>query len=265
MLRIYDIMDGPQQIAVEISDGKETWHYDLNQSRAPSLRTGGFPRKATDEDYTRVPRAEYPILHSQTNIEARLDALFPNPGTFLEIGCWNGELISQTAYLEQSKGWVGVCVDPFPTGFENRTCRVCAKAISKDGLPRPFIKVSIDRRHGGDVSYFSGFKDSVKTHWDMIREFCDYQEIQVETITMQRLYQEYDLPPYIDFLSVDTEGAELEIFQSIDFSICSFGMIIFEHNEDAETKRAIGEILESNGYTLLDSLRCDDIYVKGEK
>ena len=96
-------------------------------------------------------------LSQSKRIEGRVESLFPSPGIFLEIGAWKGEHFSQTAYLERERGWTGVCVDPFPSGFEQRTCRVCPKAVSADGQPRAFLKVTTDRRHGGDVSYLSGF------------------------------------------------------------------------------------------------------------
>jgi FkbM family methyltransferase len=199
---------------------------------------------------------------SQTQtLEPILDRLFPRPGTFLEIGCWDGEMISQTAYLERERGWTGVCVDPFPRNFRRRSCRVCEKAISRDGKPRLFVKVSRDRRHKGDVSYFSGFKDAIATHWPLISEHCDYEEMGIETITVSDLYARYDLPDYIDFLSVDTEGSELEIFQNIDFTVRSFGLIVFEHNENETVKQEIGKILTGHGYKLLESWRVDDVYV----
>ena len=91
-------------------------------------------------------------MTSQHNIETFLAGFFTKPGFFLEIGCWDGEQISQTSYLEKKKDWKGLCVDPFPKNFTNRSCELCDKAISKDGLPRKFVKVSIDRRNGGDVS-----------------------------------------------------------------------------------------------------------------
>src|SRR5574342_922137 len=98
------------------------------------------------------------MYHSQRGIEKYLERFFDGPGTFLEIGCWDGELISQTAWLERERGWTGVCVDPFARGFEGRGCRVCRKAVvgvRADARPaRTFVKVSVDRRHGGDVSYF---------------------------------------------------------------------------------------------------------------
>lgn len=204
---------------------------------------------------------ELTMYTSQTQtIEPLIDRLFPRPGTFLEIGCWDGELISQTAYLERERGWTGVCVDPFPRNFQNRTCRVCARAVSATDQLREFIHVSIDRRHGGDVSYFSGFRDSIKTHLPLIETYCNYEVVKVPTITIPQLYKCYELPAHIDFLSVDTEGSELEIFESIDFGHYSFGLIVFEHNEDETVRRAVGDILQRHGYQLFESLRVDDIY-----
>lgn len=204
------------------------------------------------------------MFHSQHGIEKYLNHFFQEPGFFLEIGCWDGELISQTAWLEREKGWSGLCVDPFPKNFRRRKCQVIQKAISgQQSATREFVKVSIDRRHGGNVSYFSGFRDAIKAHWELIEQHCDYEVVMVPTITMTELYQEYQLPNYIEFLSVDTEGSELEIFETIDFSTYSFGLIVFEHNEDAIVKRRIGELLMEHGYVLIESLRVDDIYLNG--
>ena len=205
------------------------------------------------------------MFHSQHEIEKYVNHFFQEPGFFLEIGCWDGELISQTAWLEREKGWRGLCVDPFPVNFRRRKCQVIQKAISGHSGTREFVKVGKDRRYGGDVSYFSGFRDSVKAHWDLISQHCDYQIIQVPTITIAELYQEYQLPKYIEFLSVDTEGSELEIFESIDFSTWSFGLIVFEHNEDQDVKRRIGELLmdAKHGYVCIAEMRCDDVYLNG--
>ncbi len=201
-------------------------------------------------------------LSQSKRIEGRVESLFPSPGVFLEIGAWKGEQFSQTAYLERERGWTGVCVDPFPSGFEQRTCQVCRRAVSADGSPRSFLKVTTDRRNGGDVSYFSGFKESVmrSIHWPVIREFCDYEEIQVETITLDQLYELYELPAYIDFLSLDIEGAELELLQSMDWSARRFGLIAVEHNMDQLIRKQIGELLSANDYRLLEAWEFDDLY-----
>lgn len=201
-------------------------------------------------------------LSQSKRIEGRVESLFPSPGIFLEIGAWKGEHFSQTAYLERERGWTGVCVDPFPSGFEQRTCRVCPKAVSADGQPRAFLKVTTDRRHGGDVSYLSGFKAAVQRsiHWPIISQHCDYEEIRVETITLDQLYELYELPAYIDFLSLDIEGAELELLQSMDWSARHFGLIAVEHNMDQLIRKQIGELLSANDYRLLEAWEFDDLY-----
>lgn len=176
---------------------------------------------------------------------------------FLEIGCWQGEHRSQTFELER-QGWKGLCVDPFPTNFENRTCDVCAKAVSKYGLLRIFLKVSIDRRNGGDVSYFSGFKDSLNDHLQLIKDHCDYEEVKVETITVDELFKEYQVPSHVDFLSIDTEGSELEILEAIDFSKYTFGEIVIEHNGNFWKRKRISDILKA--YKLKESNEIDDTY-----
>ena len=193
-------------------------------------------------------------------IESYVQQFFPNLGFFLEIGAWDGKHISQTLYLEQ-RGWKGLCVDPFPHGFADRKCLLCNKAVSADGRPREFVWVTADRRDGGDVSYLSGFKDSLTFHWNVIQEHCNYEVVTVETITIPQLYADYHLPQFIEFLSIDTEGSELEIFSSIDLNICKFGVIAYEHNTDENVRKAIGRRLEDYGYRLLENMGWDDVYV----
>lgn len=199
---------------------------------------------------------------SQYGIEQYVQQAFAQPGTFLEIGCWDGELLSQTAFLERELGWHGFCVDPFPRNFCGRSCTVIPRAISGDGKPRHFIKVSIDRRHGGDVSYFSGFKETLDTYWKTIQAFCEYEELEIETISFEDICRQYALPEHVNFLSVDTEGSELEIFQGIDFSVHSFGMIVFEHNQDHVVKESIGSILAAAGYEPYAELLIDSVFVR---
>ncbi len=185
---------------------------------------------------------------------------FFEKGFFLEIGAWDGKNISQTLYLEEM-GWKGLCVEPFPHGFADRKCMLCNKAISANGLPREFVLVTTDRRHGGDVSYLSGFRDSLAFHWNVIQEHCNYEIVEVDTITIPQLYKQYSLPQFIEFLSIDTEGSELEIFSSIDLDIYKFGIICYEHSMNENVRKTIGRRLQSHGYNLLVDMDWDDVYL----
>ena len=50
---------------------------------------------------------------------------------------------------------------------------------------------------------------------------------------------------YLDFFSLDVEGAEMEVLQTLDFRSVTFGVIVVEENGNGE---AIQKLLESNQY-----------------
>jgi FkbM family methyltransferase len=198
-------------------------------------------------------------------MEAQLKDLIKSKyqtGTFLEIGCWDGVNISNTYELEQ-EGWSGVCVDPFPRNFEKRSCQLIQTAIvgEKCGTKK-FLKVSIDRAHGGDVSYFSGWAETVWNNLNiskLIIDSCDFEIVDVERTTFTELMQMTGRA-HFDFLSIDTEGSELEIIKGIDFDKYSFGFISVEHNYNFDKKQAIRSIMFDNGYDLVLELPIDDLF-----
>lgn len=62
MLKIFDVIDTDgKQIAVEITDGAETWFYYMDQSVMPSMRMGKVPRKNLDEEFERVLLVQYAV------------------------------------------------------------------------------------------------------------------------------------------------------------------------------------------------------------
>lgn len=179
------------------------------------------------------------------------------PGFFVEIGCWDGTHLSNTKQLEDN-GWDGICVDPFPKNFEKRKCQLIKKAVHPIGGPQRFVKVTIDRRYGGDVSYFSGFEDTIQNSpaiWDLIQQHCDYEIIGLDCVTTS------DILPndrkHIDFISIDTEGSELSIIKTIDFNIHTFGLIMVEHNQNEKRKSDLRMFLNSKGYMQFEETDLD--------
>ncbi len=67
---------------------------------------------------------------------------------------------------------------------------------------------------------------------------------------------------HVDYLSLDTEGGELEILKSIDFSRFDIDVITVENNyDDPEFK----SFLTSKGYELVKKLGSDEVYKKKDK
>ena len=63
-------------------------------------------------------------------------------------------------------------------------------------------------------------------------------------------------------ISVDTEGSELKILQSLDHQRYDVRYITCEHNYDENKRKQIREYLESVGYKFYEQNSWDDIFVK---
>ena len=58
----------------------------------------------------------------------------------------------------------------------------------------------------------------------------DSREEIVETISLNDLLDFYNAPKLIDYISIDTEGSELDIIQNFDFKKRTINIISIEHN-----------------------------------
>lgn len=214
--------------------------------------------------YVTIPKHiyDYHNATAMNNNDQLISDHVPDKGFFLEIGCWDGVHISQTYALEK-KGWKGICVDPIPKNFEGRKCELVKRAVSSVANTTTFILVTTDRRHGGDVSYFSGLKDCIaqnETIRNIIYDYCEYEEIELETMPVSSLLAM--CPKRIDFLSIDTEGSEVDILSAIDFNAYDIGCIMVEHNQVDKNKLLIMSILSSNGYYLAAQTDIDYLFKK---
>ena len=67
----------------------------------------------------------------------------------------------------------------------------------------------------------------------------------------------------IDYLSIDTEGSELDILNNFDFNSYQFRVITCEHNYSSNRDK-IYNLLSNNGYkrVMTDISQFDDYYIK---
>ena len=67
---------------------------------------------------------------------------------------------------------------------------------------------------------------------------------------------------YFDFYSLDVEGAELTVLQSIDFDKVGFGIIFLEASGHNERKNlAVKSLLASNGYVFMMNDKLSDWFM----
>ena len=175
-------------------------------------------------------------------------------GYFVDAGCCDGENISNTYKLEKL-GWNGICIDVFPKNFERRpNSKVVNAALYgiKD-LELDFT-ISKSPEISGITDYLGKQGTAAYTGW---KPYVD-KTIKVKTQLLHEILDANNAPSFIEYLSIDIEGVELEVLQTFPFDKYKFGCISLEHNYDEQKRNLIKEILAKNNYKFFKQEKADD-------
>lgn len=107
----------------------------------------------------------------------------------------------------------------------------------------------------------SGLLSGITEYIDRHAQAKQATQIEVKTITLQELLDKYNAPRVIHYFSLDTEGSELEILKSVDFSKYIFLYINLEHNYIEPRRTEIRNLLLQNGYLYKGPNDFDDDYI----
>ena len=178
-------------------------------------------------------------------------------GYFVDAGCCDGEHISNTYKLEKL-GWNGICIDVFPTNFDRRpNSKVVEAALHgiKD-LELDFI-ISKAPEISGISEYLGKKGTAAYTGWEPYIE----KIIKVKTQLLHEILDANNAPEFIEYLSIDIEGVELEVFKTFPFDRYKFGCISLEHNYEEPRRTQIKDLLKSKGYTYIKQVKADDWFM----
>ena len=160
-------------------------------------------------------------------------------GYFVEVGVGDGVNISNTYLLESQYDWSGLLVEP-NQGFHDHI-----RSSRKAKLDTRCAALSDGKKVEFEEVLEAGEFSRLVRHGN--REFDEgaTRRYLVETATLDNLLEEHNAPREIDYISIDTEGTELEILQGLDFERYKVGFLTIEHNGNlVELKR----LLEPKGY-----------------
>jgi FkbM family methyltransferase len=183
-------------------------------------------------------------------------------GCYLEIGGADGITHSNTLALRDCLGWSGTLVEPDPGMFEllkaarGHSDRVIQAAISPNGN----IGDALLRR-AGQLSSLIGHEG-----WDLHADTRNDHEVTA-SVNLVALTDLIKSIPRIDYFSLDVEGAELSIVESIQWSeIIPPGIITVEHNYRPSETEGLRRVLGENGYMELfrdyEWLRKGDLWMR---
>ncbi|MCB1108184.1 MAG: FkbM family methyltransferase [Chlamydiia bacterium] len=180
-------------------------------------------------------------------------------GIFVDIGAHAGIHYSNTYFFEKKLGWHGICIEPSPQRFSrlqcNRQCICIPGAITNnEEKTMKFIDVGAGWVSGLVEKYDP--QHFIKHHIaDRIKR-GDAKIFDVQCFKLNDLLNQYGIHK-VDFLSIDTEGGELEILQSIDFDTNTIDVICVENiYRDPQFER----FMKSKGYQYITRLKRDQIY-----
>jgi len=169
-------------------------------------------------------------------------------GYFVDIGAWDAEVLSNTKALEEA-GWTGICIEPFPRNWTNRTCQLFEEVVySTKGEVIQFRRADI----------LGGIDDLIGQHK---AEVASFPILELTTTTLGDVLDRANAPRFIHYVSIDTEGSELEILKALPFSRYTVGAFSIEHNGEEPKRQQIRELLEANGYRFAQEQLVDDWYL----
>ena len=190
-------------------------------------------------------------------------------GFFVDIGAHDGVSLSNTYFFETEMNWSGLCVEPTPETFaqltKNRKCHCVNGCIANHKGVAKFLDISHfpGKEHIEKIDMLSGLIDKFDPrHLDRIelaieQEVGTAEVIEVQCFLLNELLDELNVY-HVDFLSIDTEGGEFEILESIDFSRFQIDVITVENNYG--DPRFI-PFLESKGYRFVEALAQDLLFI----
>jgi len=168
-------------------------------------------------------------------------------GYFVDIGAFDGLDLSNTKKLEYEYGWKGICVEPIKKMYE----------ICKDNRPNSICINKCIYDENTSVNFNIVGKDD----YNMLSGISNNGTEIIDAITFTKLLDENNAPKIMDFLSLDTEGSELKILQSLNHTKYKFRFITVEHNYDVDVRKSIRDELLNNGYKFYGVNEWDDMYI----
>lgn len=181
-------------------------------------------------------------------------------GYFIEFGATDGIKFSNTYYLETKLGWTGVLAEPARSWHEplqrNRQCTIDHRCVWRETGHRVVFNEAQIAAHSS-IDAYSNDDGLAETRQNGLK-------YEVETVSLNDLLLSANAPRRIDYLSLDTEGSELDILNAFDFEAWDVRLITVEHNHTPK-RGELHALLTSKGYRrkFANLSDVDDWYVKG--
>jgi FkbM family methyltransferase len=195
--------------------------------------------------------------YSLNNLDKKIEKyLNYRNGFFVELGANDGVNQSNTLYFERYKNWKGLLIEPYLPNYlkciKNRSkknyifCNACVSFNYK----KTFVKLLYNNL----ITIPVGVETDLKAQDYMGNKHDHPFVFGAQAITLNKILLKSNAPKNIDLLSLDVEGAEMEVLKGINHNIFRFKFICVE----ARNIKKLKKYLNSFNYELKEKLSSGD-------
>jgi hypothetical protein len=164
-------------------------------------------------------------------------------GYFIDLAANDAVRISNTYALETTFDWNGLCIEPNPlywTGLSYRKCHVVAAIVGNQTMEE--ISFRYPRAKAPQGGILGQQFDNKRDQWN--------EGHPRFTVSLLDIFERFQVPPVIDYMSLDIEGAEDLVMSSFPFARYQFNLMSVER-----PSTDLSSLLLSHGYQLLTSIK----------
>lgn len=172
-------------------------------------------------------------------------------GVFLDVGGNDPIEINNTYFFEHNRNWNGLAFEPMPK--MNQRWKELRKVEC--------MQIALGRQ-SGEIEFCEYEDDSmsgVASEVDYNGKMANKYKVKVSTLGSILKQNKIE---HIDFMSIDVEGAELDVLNGINFDEVSIDYIVIENNKGVKKQKLIRSFLINHNYRLKARLWIDEIWEK---
>lgn len=182
-------------------------------------------------------------------------------GFFIEAGGFDGESFSNTLFFERERNWTGIIIEPIPRYFaqileKNRHAFALNMCIARS--TPVVVRFQVDHVLSGRLKSMSKYFVDRLQEDSLIKKFAYVPCYSINTILRALGVNK------VEYFSLDVEGGEPDVIESIDFDNASFDVFTIEclGAKDPLKRERILKHMKSNGYNLKRDDGQDLIFVR---
>jgi FkbM family methyltransferase len=199
--------------------------------------------------------------YGQFEEEPEIQKYFPENyiGSCIDIGAYDGIVSSNTKAFEEL-GWYCLCIEPNPRSYKDlkkNRLHAVNYAISYTNDDMILNIVDLGNHHEDAITSLKIDERLIKQHINYGYNLS-YDHVIVEVTTLDNCINDFYKSDKIDFISIDTEGTELDVLKGFSIEKWNPKLMIIENNFD---EPFIEDYLKLFNYKKENRLGVNDFYV----